>query len=141
MHIDLEKLNELVVKSGDIFLTAKGESVLIDLLDIQQKVEDAITEAKTKLEAAALAANPNFTSIQANKIKVYYRSFGQKYYIDEAQITLAPKELYTAEQKTTYKIDTKAVEKWIDAHGGMPTGINEVERKKTITFSLKNNDK
>lgn len=136
-QIDLEKLNDLVVKADDIFLTAKGEQVLIDLIKIQEQVENAIAEAKTKLEAAALKANPNFTSIQADKVKVYYRAFGQRYYIDEAQVNLAPKELYTSEEKITYKLDTKAVDKWIDQHGGLPTGIIEVERKKSLTFGLK----
>ena len=93
---------------------------------------------KKKLEAAALKVNPNFSSIQADKIKVYYRAYGAKYYIDEAQINLAPKELYAVETKTMYKIDTKAVDKWTDEHGGAPTGIKEVTRTKSITFSLKN---
>lgn len=137
-QIDTDQLNELVVKADEIFLTPQGEKVLLKLLEIQDQVEKAITEAKIKLETAALKANPNFSSIQADKIKVYYRAYGAKYYIDEAQINLAPKELYTAEPKITYKIDTKAVEKWADEHGGMPTGIKEVERTKSITFSLKN---
>lgn len=128
----------MVVKSDEIFLSPKGEKTLLKLLEIQEQVEKAIDEAKAKLEAAALKANPNFSSIQANAIKVYYRAFGSKYYIDNEQLHLAPKELYTTEEKITYKIDTKAVEKWVDQHGGMPTGIVEVERKKAITISLKN---
>lgn len=137
-QIDLEKLNELVVKSDEIFLAPAGEKVLIKLLEIQDQVEKAIDEAKAKLEAVALKANPNFSSIQANQVKVYYRAFGSKYYIDNEQLHLAPKELYATEEKITYRIDTKAVDKWIDQHGGMPAGIREVERNKTITFSLKN---
>jgi hypothetical protein len=136
--IDLEKLEELKVKADDIFLTPQGENVLVKLLEIQEQVEKAIIEAKLRLEATALKANPNFSSIQGNKIKVYYRAFGAKYYIDEKNLHMAPKELYTAEEKIVYKIDTKLVDKWIDDHGGLPTGINEVERKKAISFGLKN---
>lgn len=136
-NIDIDKLNELVVKADEIFLTPEGEKVLIKLLEIQDQVEKAIDEAKAKLETAALKANPNFSSIQANKIKVYYRAFGAKYYMDENNLHMAPKELYSAEEKITYKIDSKAVDKWIDQHGGLPTGIIEVDRKKSITFTLK----
>jgi hypothetical protein len=139
-NIDTEKLTELTAKADEIFLSPDGEQVLVDLITIQAQVELAIDEAKKKLEAAALKVNPNFTSIQANRIKVYYRAFGQKYYIDEQNIRLAPKDLYTTEEKIVYKIDTKAVEKWIDQHGGMPAGITEVERKKAITFTLKGGD-
>lgn len=137
--INIERLQELVAKADEIFLTPEGEKVLVDLLDMQAQIEDAITAAKQKLEAAALKANPNFSSIQGDKVKVYYRAFGAKYYIDENNINMAPKELYEIESKVTYKIDTAAVDKWIDAHGALPTGINEVERKKSISISLKKN--
>lgn len=137
-QINIEKLAKITAKADEIFLSPEGEQVLVDLLEIQAQVETAIDEAKKKLEAAALKANPNFSSIQANKVKVYYRAYGAKYYIDEAQINLAPKELYQIESKVTYKIDTKGVEKWVDQNGHMPAGIKEVERNKSITFSLKN---
>lgn len=135
--INIEKLNEIITKADNIFLTADGEQVLIDLLAIQQQVEDAVTEAKAKLEAAALKASPNFSSIQADKIKVYYRAYGAKYYIDEPNMQYVPKELYETQVKTTYKIDTKALEKQIDATGKVPAGIIEVDRKKQLTFTLK----
>jgi hypothetical protein len=137
IQIDLDKLDELVAKSDEIFLTPEGEKVLIKLLEMQKQVEYAITAAKVKLETAALKTDEHFSSIQADKIKVYYRAFGQRYYIDEKMLNLAPKELYTSEEKVVYKINTKAVDKWIDQHGGMPAGITEVGRKKSITFSLK----
>lgn len=136
-HIQIEKLNNLIAKADAIFLSADGEQVLIDLLKIQEQVDAAITEAKAKLEAAALQKNPNFSSIQGDKIKVYYRAYGSKYYIDEANINFVPKELYTVESKITYKIDTKGLEKEIEKTGKVPAGIIEVDRKKTLTFTLK----
>ncbi len=136
-QIDIEKVQELTAKADEIFISPAGEQVLVDLLTIQGQVEAAIDEAKAKLEAAALKVNPNFSSIQADKIKVYYRAFGSKYYIDENNINQAPKEFYTVESKVTYKIDTKALEKSIDATGKMPAGILEVDRKKSISFTLK----
>ena len=136
-QIDIEKVQELTAKADEIFISPAGEQVLVDLLTIQGQVEAAIDEAKAKLEAAALKVNPNFSSIQADKIKVYYRAFGAKYYVYEARINDAPKEFYTVESKVTYKIDTKALEKHIDATGQMPAGIIEVDRKKSISFTLK----
>jgi hypothetical protein len=136
-QIDIEKLNKIITKADEIFITAEGEQVLIDLLAIEQQVQDAIAQAKLKLEQAALKANPNFSSIQANRIKVYYRAYGSKYYVDEANINLAPKEFYDVESKVTYKIKTKELEKSIEETGKVPAGIIEVERKKTLTFTLK----
>src|SRR3990167_6074244 len=120
IHIDIDRVGDLTVNADEIFLKPEGERVLVKLLDLQEQIENAISEAKIKLEVAALKANPNFSSIQANKVKVYYRAFGAKYYIDESNIKMAPKELYQAEEKVVYKIDTKAVDKWIDQHGGPP---------------------
>jgi hypothetical protein len=136
-NIDIEKLSELTAKADKIFISPEGEQELIKLLEIQQQVEDAIAKAKTKLEEAARKMSPNFTSIQANNIKVYYRAYGAKYYMDQANAALAPKELYTVETKTIYKLDSDAIEKWADDNKGMPAGIVEVARKKTLSFSLK----
>lgn len=140
MQIDIEKLIGLVSKADKIFLSKDGETVLVELLTIQKQVEEAIEAAKKRLEDAGKSINPNFMSIQGDKIKVYYRAFGQRFYVDEEHINEAPKELYSAESKIVYKVDSKLVEKWVEEKGGMPTGIREVERNKSIVFKLKNDD-
>ena len=136
-QIDIEKLADLKADADKIFLSADGENVLVQLLEIQEQVEAAITAAELKLEEAGLKLSPDFSSIQGDRVKVYYRAYGSKYYVDEPNINLAPKELYSVESKVTYKIDGDAVDKWTEEHGGMPTGIIAVERKKSLKFSLK----
>lgn len=136
MQVEIEKLEQLTVEADKIFLTPEGEETLVKLLDIQKQVEQAIDAAKLKLEQAALKLNPNFSSIQADKIKVYYRAYGAKYRIDPTNIDRCPKELYKT--SVTYNVDSAAVEKWTEEHKGMPVGINEVERTKSLSFSLKN---
>lgn len=138
MQIDIEDLENIKIDADKIFLHAEGEKVLLKLLEIQKQIEDAIIAAKAKLEDTALKLDPNFKSIQADKIKVYYRTFGSKYHIDENKIDLAPKELYEMETKINYKIDSEAVDKWINEYKIMPNGIIELERKKILTISLKN---
>ncbi len=138
-NIDIETLDQLVVDADKIFLTPDGEKTLVKLLEIQKQVELAIDEAKSKLEVAALKVNPNFSSIQADKVKVYYREYGAKYYVDETQKDLIPEGLVA--EKVSFSVDSKAVEKWVEEKGAMPTGIKEVERGKTLSFSLKANGK
>ena len=140
-QIDIEKLADLKADADKIFLSADGENVLVQLLEIQEQVEAAITAAELKLEEAGLKLSPDFSSIQGDRVKVYYRAYGSKYYVDEPNINLAPKELYSVESKVTYKIDGDAVDKWTEEHGGMPTGIIAVERKKSLKFSLKKKGK
>ena len=136
MNIEIENLEELTAEADKIFLSPEGEETLVKLLEIQKQVEQAIDTAKQKLEQSALKLNPNFSSIQADKIKVYYRAYGAKYRIDQSNLDRCPKELYKS--RVTYDVDSVAVEKWVESHKGLPVGINEVERAKSLSFSLKN---
>ena len=135
--VDLDKLKQLTAEGENILVKPEAENALVQLLDLQQKIEEAIETAKLNIEKKALELNPNFQSVQSDRIKVYYRAYGAKYYIDESQMHLAPRELYEVEEKVAYKIDANKVEKWIKEHDAMPAGINEVERKKSISISLK----
>lgn len=135
LKIDLKKIKKLSKKADEIFLKPEGEKVLVDLLEAQAEIEKAIDEAKAILEKTALKKNPNFSSIQADKVKVYYREYGAKYYVDENQLDLIPEGL--TKKQVKYSVDSKAVEDWVDEHDAMPTGIKEVDRKKSISISLK----
>ena len=140
MNIDIEKLKKLTADADKIFISPEGEEVLVQLIEIQEQVEEAIKAAKAKLEKTALELNPLFSSIQADKIKVFYRAYGSKYVIDDSQVQFIPKELYTV--KTTYTPESELIEKYIDANKGkMPQGIIEPDRVKQISFSLKRSAK
>ena len=132
MKIDIEKIPDLVANADAIFLSADGERHLLALLDIRDQVEAAIDAAKAMLETKAGEINPDFSSIQGDAIKVSYRYFGAKYYLDDSLVDQVDRELYKVSKR--YNVDSKAVENWIETHKGMPVGINEVERKKQITF-------
>ena len=135
MNIEIEKLSKLVADADKIFIEPEGEEVLIQLLEIQKQVEDAIDQAKEILKETALKTNPNFRSIRADRVKVYFRQFGPKYRIDESHVQDLPKELYEIETKV--KAKPKAIESWVEEHKGLPLGIIEPEREKKISFSMK----
>lgn len=137
MQIHIEKLEELKKQADAIFISADGEKVIVKVFEIQKQVEEAMKEIKATLLAKGLEIDPNFTSIQGDLVKVSRRAFGSRYQIDEAHIELAPKELYTVETKTSYKLDGDAVEKWAEEHKGMPAGIIEIQREKVLSISLK----
>lgn len=136
MKIDIDQLEKLVVDSDKIFLTAEGEETLVKLLEIRQQVEDAIDFAKKKLETAGLKIDPNFSSIQASKVKVYFRAFGARYKIDPSHIDTLPKNLY--ETSIKYNAIADEIEKYAEENKGLPLGVIEAERTKTISFGLKN---
>jgi peptide subunit release factor 1 (eRF1) len=138
--IELDNLSELVSKADLIFLEPRAEKILLKLIDIREQVENAIDQAEKKLEDAALKINPNFKSIRSDKIKVFYRAYGARYLLDESIIALIPTELYTAEKKTIYKVNADAVENWTSINKGMPVGISERERTKSLKFDKKEKD-
>lgn len=135
MVIEVEKLASLTKDADKIFLTPEGEQVLVDLLEIKAQVEAAIDEAEKRLEEAALQLDPEFKSIQADRIKVYYRAFGSTYKIDDSLADQIPAELYTV--KKSYAPNVAAINEWTKEHGGMPIGIIEPERPKQLKFKLK----
>lgn len=137
MKINIENLDQLKKEADKIFISSEGEEVLVQLLEIQQQVELAIKEAEALLEKTALSIDPNFKSIQADKIKVYYRAYGSKYKLDETNIDKLPTNLY--ETVTKYKAIPEAIEKYVDENkGSIPVGIIENERIKSLKFKLKN---
>ncbi len=135
LTVDTDKLTNLVKEADKIFMSAEGDQALADLLEIEKQVELAKEAAIKTLETTALALNPDFKSIQSDRVKVMYKTYGARFYLDETHINEVPKDLYTTEVK--YKVDSKAVEKYIDEHKGVPVGINEVERVKKLSFSLR----
>jgi hypothetical protein len=134
----LESLKKLTKESDKIFLSPEGEELLVQVLEYEKEIEQIKDEIKVKLEESALKIDPNFSSIQADKVKVYYREYGSKYYVDETQTDLLPEGL--AQKKIVYTVDSKAVEDWVNEKGAMPTGIRETPRTKSMSFSLKNHE-
>lgn len=135
MEIKLENLSELVADSKNIIFSADAENTLVTLLGIQKQVEDAIDQAKKNIEEAALKLNPNFSSVQGDKVKVFYRSYGSKYKIDESLVDQIPAELYSV--KKSYSANAKAIETFAQTNNGLPIGIIEPDRPKSISISLK----
>jgi len=135
LTVDLADLAALITEGKDIFLKSEGEEALLKLLDLQEAIEGAIDEAKRVLEAEALKLDPQFKSIQSDNVRVYYRTYGSRYKLDESKVATLPANLYTT--RTSYTVNTKEVEAFAKEKGGLPDGILEPERTKQLTFSRK----
>lgn len=132
IHVDTDDLQKLVVQGSKIVTSPEAEDALMKLLELQHTVDAAIVEAKKQIENTALAYDPNFTSVQSDKIKVGYRVFGAKYSIDPAYLEKLPAELYKT--KVSHSADTTAIDRFIAEKGALPLGINPMPRAKQITI-------
>lgn len=135
--VDTDQL-DLIVSGADKLLVDKGtEKNLILLLDLQEQIEEMITKAQKVLEEKALKLNPNFKSVEGDFIKAHYRAYGQRYYIEEDKITQVPKEMYSKEIVTKYKVNADAVDDFVAEKGGLPFGIVAPPRVKSLKIVFK----
>lgn len=135
ISVDLNELGLLVDNGKDIILTPKAEDGLIKLLELKEMVDNAMSTAKKMIEEAALNFNPNFSSVQSDKVKIGYRFFGGKYAVQDGfDGRSLPAELVEVETKIVYKLNTKAVDKFAKTHGSLPLGIVVIPRNKQITI-------
>lgn len=135
--IDLSNLEKLVQDADKILMEPDGEQVLVDLLSIRDRVEDAIKRAKEKLSASALAINPDFKSVQADRVKVSFRAYTARYGIDQQNLDQLPEGFYKKTEVVRYTANSKEIDKFYKAHGALPLGVYEREREKKLSFDFK----
>ncbi len=133
--VDLANVEMLVEHGKDIFLTPEAEASIVALLDLQERIKEAVDRMKGMIAAAGEAHNPNFTSIKGDNVRIQYRQYGGKYAIDVTRVQELPTDLY--DTKVSYSPKTKEIDKWTEEHGGLPLGINERERAKTVSITVK----
>lgn len=137
LTIKYTDLQALVEEGKNITVTPKAENALVALLELQDKVADAISQAKKVIEEKALELNPNFASVRSDKVRVYYRANGPKFSVDESKVQFLPKDTY--KMKVTYSPESKILDKYAKDHDGLlPDGIIVRERTKSLSISLIN---
>lgn len=133
--IDTDKITAIAGEAPQILLHPDGEQALIDLYKISDMVEQAIHEAKERIKEAAIQIDPNFMSVQGNKVKVSYRAYGSRFSIDQSMVEQMDSSLYKTTVK--YSPEPKAIEAFIEEHKGLPVGVNENAREKQIQITIK----
>lgn len=137
--VDLDEIKLISSSADNLLITEEAEKEIAKLLDLQDKIEEAIKEAKILIEKKGLEINPNFKSVEGDIIKASYRYYGQKYYLEDDKIDKIPTEMYIKEIITKYKTNTDIIENFIEKNNGLPYGIIAPERKKSLSISLKKN--
>lgn len=133
--IDTDKIAELAKEGEDIVMTSEAEGALVELLELEKGIKKAIDKVKHNIAKKAEKLNPNISSIKSDRLKIYYRQYGSKYYLDDQQLDRIPKNLY--KRKVRYSVDSKQLEEYLKLHDGkMPIGIRQNKREKKISFSL-----
>jgi len=135
ISLDTDQVKDLSQKADQIVFSPEAEDTLLKLLDLQEQLEVAIKDAKTKIEKSALEMDKNFMSVQGDKVKVSYRAFGSRYSLDESHLKDLPENLYTKSVK--YYPNSKEIDKLANETGMLPQGILEPQRLKQIVIQRK----
>ena len=135
IQIDTDRVSGLKKEGDKILFSQEGEATILELLALADTVENAISEVKKQIEESALKLDPNFVSIQGEKVKVAYRSFGARYKIDQSHIDQIPEKFYT--KKVSYSPVAKEIEAFVDEIGALPLGIEAPERPKKVSITTK----
>ena len=134
--INYDNIELLVAGAKSITMNPRGEELLIKLLELQSKVDEAVKQCKSVLQVAIQEVDPDLTSISSDNLKVMYRVYGAKYGLNDILIDQLDPKFYTA--KMTYSPNSVEIEKEIKTNGVLPNGITINDRQKTVSISLKN---
>lgn len=135
IRTNAEKILQLTEDGKKLLVDPTAEKAIIQLLEYQEKVEEAISQLKTFLQEAGETILPNFKGVDSGLLRIMNREYGSKYKFsggvkaDDAFVVT----------KQVSSIDTKAVDDYYNATGELPEGIEpNTDRSKILSITLKN---
>lgn len=137
VQVNLSELLKLQDDGGKLVFDPKAEDAIIQLLDIQERVNNTVEFVKAEIERQGLEYAPGFSSVGGDRLKANYSASGAKYKEDpQGDIQQRRAPFWT--RKVTYSPNSKEVEKYeMKHHGKLPNGIIKAVRKSSIRFNLK----
>jgi hypothetical protein len=130
--IDLDRVAQLKQAGKDYVFEAGAEAALVELLQMQASVDEAVDYARHAVAEAGLALSPDFSGVQSDKLRANYSFHGSIYTVvaGEADPEFAVK-------KVSYSPLRDAIEHYAETHGMLPVGVIKNERVKSMTLTLK----
>jgi len=135
--VDLDELQKLVKKAGMLVWKRDAEKSLLELMNLYEEIGHKIEEIKKAIETAGLAVHPGFKGVIGKDIKVIYRIYGEKYTFDKSNL---PDDQFL-KTFSYQKVNSKAVDSFIEEHNMLPENVYEKDRKPTISLIKIKDDK
>lgn len=129
-----EKVLALAEDGKKLLLDPTVENSIVQLLEYQTKVNEAVDQVKDFIQSAGEEILPNFKGIEAGKLRLMNREYGSKYkFTGGVQADTA-----FVKVKEVSSIDGKAVDDYYKATQELPVGIEaNHERTKTMSITIK----
>jgi len=127
-----DEITKLAEEGGKLVFKKEAEDELVKLLEIKNKIDEAIEKVKEQIKQAGESILPNFKGVEGKMVKAVYSYHGAKYEIQDKE---KAKGFY---QEVVYnKPDTKTIDNYVKEVGELPEGIITKEREKSLSLRLK----
>lgn len=129
-----EKILQLAEDGKKLLLDPRAEQAIVELLEYQEKVNEAVDQVKEFLKVSGEAMLPNFKGVEAGSVRVMCREYGSKYKF-QGGVKADSAFVLTKEVSS---IDSKAVDDYFKATEELPVGIEaNHERSKSLSITIK----
>ena len=132
-------LDKAVESAEQIVDKPDHDLALAELISAQTAINNAVNEAKKRIEAKALERSKDFKGIKSDHVVISYRASGSKYKpakgVDPSTL---PEEYVKA--STRHFLQANAIELYHDKTGKFPKGVEVAERKRNIVIDLVEQD-
>ena len=135
LTIDTDQPLKLAQEAGKFVFKREAEEKLVELLELQELINQAVDTAKKQIQEAGESIDPSFKGIIGEKVKAIYRTYGAKYTYRMNEVEIAKPFL---KEKIYYSVDSGVVDEFVKKEGKLPEGIYDKERTKSISFTLQN---
>jgi len=122
-----EEIKDLTIEGSKLLIKQEAEDKLLQLLQLKDKVEEAIESAKKAIVESGTKLSPDFRGFYGSKIKGYLKASGFKYD--------AINKEYQKKTERTYP-DTEKIENYKTQHGSLPEGVVENKREEKLYFTV-----
>jgi len=134
--IYLDEISKLAEEGGKLVFKKEAEEELVKLLEIKNKIDEAIERVKEQIKQAGESILPNFKGVEGRMVKAIYSYHGAKYEIQDPQKAQGFYRIVVYE-----KPDTEAIDNYVKEYGELPEGVVAKEREKSLSLRLKENVK
>ena len=134
LELDSDKVAEMCKTAEGVALTPDAEQALLQLLDVQERINNFVEIVKAKIVENAMQFGDDFVALKTDNLKLEYRAFGSEFELED-HATVDTTFVTLTERMT---VNVKAVKDFMAEHEGqLPTGIVRRERTKTLVIKRK----
>ncbi len=125
-NIKLKDIELLVEGAKDLTLNPKAEDSLIALLDLKDKVDELVEQAKSMILDEGRKKYKDLKSITASNLKLSVRYFGDKYDTQDPEFR---KEIVST------RVDSTKIEKYLEENGKLPDSVMSKARTEKVVIT------